>query len=167
MGKGSGVNRMATLVRIAQIETLQGQTTVLHDIDWQQFEAILEDLGDNRASRIAYFDGVLEIRMTRTLFRLGSEHMAGWGAMHFDTRGGRAMRLMIGTKTSLENAPFCSKSSLPSLPLTSSLRCRPRTQRKAGHHPRREDSGNCEHHTRNGHPEIPTADRRNERDIEG
>ena len=35
----------------------------LHDIDWQQFEAILEDLGDNRASRIAYFDGVLEIRM--------------------------------------------------------------------------------------------------------
>lgn len=54
---------MATLVRIAQIETLQGQTTVLHDIDWQQFEAILEDLGENRASRIAYFDGVLEIRM--------------------------------------------------------------------------------------------------------
>ncbi|MFM7601506.1 MAG: Uma2 family endonuclease, partial [Pseudanabaena sp.] len=33
------------------------------DIDWQQFESILEDLGDNRASRIAYFDGVLEIRM--------------------------------------------------------------------------------------------------------
>ncbi|MEA5490109.1 MULTISPECIES: Uma2 family endonuclease [Pseudanabaena] len=54
---------MATLVKVAQIETLQGQTTVLHDIDWQQFEAILEDLGDNRASRIAYFDGVLEIRM--------------------------------------------------------------------------------------------------------
>ncbi len=54
---------MATLVKIAQIETLQGQTTVLHDIDWQQFEAILEDLGESRASRIAYFDGVLEIRM--------------------------------------------------------------------------------------------------------
>ncbi|MEA5477651.1 Uma2 family endonuclease [Pseudanabaena galeata UHCC 0370] len=54
---------MATLVKVAQIETLQGQTTVLHDIDWHQFEAILEDLGDNRSSRIAYFDGVLEIRM--------------------------------------------------------------------------------------------------------
>ena len=54
---------MATLVKVAQIETLQGQTTVLHDIDWQQFEAILEDLGESRASRIAYFDGVLEIRM--------------------------------------------------------------------------------------------------------
>ncbi len=54
---------MATLIRIAQIETLQGQTTVLHGIDWQQFEAILEDLGENRASRIAYFDGVLEIQM--------------------------------------------------------------------------------------------------------
>ena len=59
---------MATLVRIAQIETLQGQTTVLHDIDWQQFEAILEDLGDKRASRIAYFDGVLEIQMPLKLW---------------------------------------------------------------------------------------------------
>jgi Uma2 family endonuclease len=54
---------MTTLVQISQIETLQGQSTVLHDIDWHQFEAILEDLGDRRASRIAYFDGVLEIRM--------------------------------------------------------------------------------------------------------
>jgi len=54
---------MTTLVRIAQIETLQGQTTVLHDVDWQQFEAILEDIGEKRASRIAYFDGVLEVRM--------------------------------------------------------------------------------------------------------
>lgn len=54
---------MTTLVRISQIETLQGQSTILHDIDWHQFEAILEDLGERRASRIAYFDGVLEIRM--------------------------------------------------------------------------------------------------------
>lgn len=54
---------MATLVRISQIETLQGQSTILHDIDWTQFEAILEDLGEKRAARIAYFDGVLEIQM--------------------------------------------------------------------------------------------------------
>ncbi len=53
---------MTTLVRISQIETLQGQSTVLHDIDWQQFERILEDLGDKRATRIAYLHGVLEIK---------------------------------------------------------------------------------------------------------
>jgi len=54
---------MATLLRISQIETLPGQSTVLHDIDWQQFESILEDLGEKRAARIAYLDGVLEIQM--------------------------------------------------------------------------------------------------------
>ena len=54
---------MATLVQISQIQTLQGQSTILHDIDWQQFERILEDLGDKRATRIAYLHGVLEIKM--------------------------------------------------------------------------------------------------------
>jgi Uma2 family endonuclease len=54
---------MATLVQISQIETLSGQSTVLHDIDWQQFEAILEDLGETRAARITYLDGILEIQM--------------------------------------------------------------------------------------------------------
>ena len=54
---------MTTLLRISQIETLAGQSTVLHEIDWQQFESILQDLGDNRRSRIAYLNGVLEIVM--------------------------------------------------------------------------------------------------------
>jgi Uma2 family endonuclease len=54
---------MPTLVRISQIETLAGQSTVLHDVDWNQFETILEDLGEKRRSRIAYLKGVLEIRM--------------------------------------------------------------------------------------------------------
>lgn len=54
---------MTTLLRISQIETLAGQSTVLHDIDWQQFESILQDLGDKRRSRIAYLNGVLEIAL--------------------------------------------------------------------------------------------------------
>ncbi len=54
---------MTTLLRISQIETLAGQSTVLHDINWQQFESILQDLGDKRRSRIAYLNGVLEIVM--------------------------------------------------------------------------------------------------------
>ena len=54
---------MTTLLRISQIETLAGQSTVLHDIDWKQFESILQDLGDKRRSRIAYLNGVLEIAL--------------------------------------------------------------------------------------------------------
>ena len=54
---------MTTLLRISQIETLAGQSTVLHEIDWQQFESILQDLGEKRRSRIAYLNGVLEIVM--------------------------------------------------------------------------------------------------------
>lgn len=34
---------------------------VLHNLSWQQFENILEDLGEHRGSRIAYDDGNLEI----------------------------------------------------------------------------------------------------------
>jgi len=54
---------MTTLLRISQIETLEGQSTVLHDINWQQFESILQDLGDKRRSRITYLSGLLEIAM--------------------------------------------------------------------------------------------------------
>ena len=55
---------MTTLLRISQIETLAGQSTVLHDIDWKQFESILQDLGEKRRSRIAYLNGVLEIALS-------------------------------------------------------------------------------------------------------
>lgn len=34
---------------------------VLYNISWQQFENLLEDLGENRAARVAYDDGSLEI----------------------------------------------------------------------------------------------------------
>jgi Uma2 family endonuclease len=34
---------------------------VLHNISWEQFERLLEDLGDHRAARIAYDNGTLEI----------------------------------------------------------------------------------------------------------
>jgi Uma2 family endonuclease len=34
---------------------------VLHNISWEQFEKLLEDLGDRRAARIAYDNGTLEI----------------------------------------------------------------------------------------------------------
>ena len=38
-----------------------GQQLLLQDISWQDFEEILEDLGEQRSSRISYSNGVLEI----------------------------------------------------------------------------------------------------------
>lgn len=37
------------------------QRTVLHNISWQTFEALLQDTGENRGSRFAYDCGTLEI----------------------------------------------------------------------------------------------------------
>jgi Uma2 family endonuclease len=48
--------------QIGQIEVLAGQRAILHGIAWNQFEKILQELGEHRTSRIAYYDGTLEIR---------------------------------------------------------------------------------------------------------
>ena len=53
---------MVTL-QLRQLMVYPGQRIQLQSIDWPEFEAILEELGDQRTSRIAYSDGVLEIRM--------------------------------------------------------------------------------------------------------
>ena len=36
---------------------------MLYNIGWQQFENLLQDLGENRAARVAYDDGSLEIKI--------------------------------------------------------------------------------------------------------
>ena len=46
---------------LKQIIVQPGQQLLLQDISWQQFEAILEELGESRAARISYSNGVLEI----------------------------------------------------------------------------------------------------------
>jgi Uma2 family endonuclease len=53
---------MVTL-ELRQLVVQPGQSIQLQDINWNEFEAILAELGDKRASRIAYSDRVLEIRM--------------------------------------------------------------------------------------------------------
>jgi Uma2 family endonuclease len=54
---------MPVKIAIAQIQLQAGQTIILDDISWSEFESILEDLGESRRSRIAYYQGVLEISM--------------------------------------------------------------------------------------------------------
>ncbi|MCT7951369.1 Uma2 family endonuclease [Ancylothrix sp. C2] len=50
-------------LQLKQIKVLPGQRVQFVDVSWEDFEIILEQLGEHRASRIAYYQGVLEIRM--------------------------------------------------------------------------------------------------------
>lgn len=51
---------MVTL-QLRQLDIPPGQRLLLHDVSWAEFEAILEELGEQRGSRIAYDNGLLEI----------------------------------------------------------------------------------------------------------
>jgi Uma2 family endonuclease len=50
-----------TQLQLKQLELTPGQRIVLREVSWQQFEDSLEELGDHRGSRLAYFKGTLEI----------------------------------------------------------------------------------------------------------
>ncbi|NEQ48339.1 MAG: Uma2 family endonuclease [Leptolyngbya sp. SIOISBB] len=51
---------MVTL-QLRQLDVPPGQRLLLHDVSWEEFEAILEELGEHRSTRIAYNNGLLEI----------------------------------------------------------------------------------------------------------
>lgn len=51
---------MATL-QLKQIRVPEGQTLEIEDVSWSELEAILQDLGEKRNTRIAYSNGVLSI----------------------------------------------------------------------------------------------------------
>lgn len=53
---------MVTL-QLRQLVVHPGQRIQLQEVNWNEFEAILDELGNKRACRIAYSDGILEIRM--------------------------------------------------------------------------------------------------------
>lgn len=46
---------------VSQIQLTPGSTVNIPDVSWEEFEAILQELGEKRASRIAYNQGNLEI----------------------------------------------------------------------------------------------------------
>ena len=48
-------------VALEKIVVKPGQQLLLQNISWEDFEEILEDLGEHRSSRISYSHGVLEI----------------------------------------------------------------------------------------------------------
>lgn len=53
---------MVTL-QLRQLGVPPGHRVLFHDVNWQEFEAILEELGEKRSSRLAYINGTLEIRV--------------------------------------------------------------------------------------------------------
>lgn len=53
---------MVTL-QLRQIDIPLGQRVLFRDVSWREFEAILEELGEHRAARLAYSKGTLELRM--------------------------------------------------------------------------------------------------------
>ncbi len=57
----SVLNIMVVKILIRHIHVPPGQRIWLQDINWNEFEAILDELGEHRAARIAYCDGMLEI----------------------------------------------------------------------------------------------------------
>jgi Uma2 family endonuclease len=48
-------------ILLEQLAIEPGERVILRDVDWPRFEAILAALGDDRNTRIAYFEEVLEI----------------------------------------------------------------------------------------------------------
>ena len=49
------------LLSIRRIDVPPGQRVLLRDVTWQEFEGIVDELGEHRATRVAYERGVLEI----------------------------------------------------------------------------------------------------------
>lgn len=49
------------LIELKRLDVPPGQRVLLQDVSWQEFEAIVEELGEHRAARVAYDHGILEI----------------------------------------------------------------------------------------------------------
>jgi Uma2 family endonuclease len=56
-----------------QVDDLQGKVTqkvVLENVSWQTYRALLADMGNHRASRLTYDEGILEIKMPSKLHEI-------------------------------------------------------------------------------------------------
>ncbi|MGL5083132.1 MAG: Uma2 family endonuclease [Microcoleaceae cyanobacterium] len=59
------------LLNLQQLTVPPGSHFLLHNISWQDFEQILEDLGEHRSARIAYEHGILEIMVPLSEHEIG------------------------------------------------------------------------------------------------
>jgi hypothetical protein len=49
------------LLELKRFTVPPGHKVFLEDVNWQEFETILEELGEHRASRVAYNNGILDL----------------------------------------------------------------------------------------------------------
>ncbi|MGE5660429.1 MAG: Uma2 family endonuclease [Actinomycetota bacterium] len=49
------------LLELRQLRIQPGQQLLLEDVSWQQLESMLAELGESRATRLSYSNGILEI----------------------------------------------------------------------------------------------------------
>jgi Uma2 family endonuclease len=61
---------------LSQIELTPGSAIRITDVTWESYIALLSELGENRATRIAYDNGVLEIRMPGQLHEVINQVLA-------------------------------------------------------------------------------------------
>lgn len=64
------------LVEPRRLTVPPGQRLLLEEVSWDEFEAILEDLGERRAARIAYDLGLLEIMTPLPEHEFGKESIS-------------------------------------------------------------------------------------------
>ncbi len=67
------VKRSIMRLELRQLTVPPGQHVLLEAVSWDEFEAILQELGDEHATRIAYDNGVLEIMNPLPEHELGKE----------------------------------------------------------------------------------------------
>jgi Uma2 family endonuclease len=52
---------MSVAIPIQAIELTPGSHISIHNLSWQDFETILDNLGENRNTRVAYYQGTLDV----------------------------------------------------------------------------------------------------------
>jgi Uma2 family endonuclease len=67
---------MTITVAIPQIKLTPGSKVSIDNISWADFQTILEDLGENRNTRITYYQGLLEIMSPLALHERSNRIMA-------------------------------------------------------------------------------------------
>ncbi|MGG6264664.1 Uma2 family endonuclease [Leptolyngbya sp. AN03gr2] len=59
---------MTLTIPINAIELAPGSMMSIYNLSWQDFETLLTDLGESRNTRIAYYQGTLEIASSPTIY---------------------------------------------------------------------------------------------------
>lgn len=90
---------MVVQIPVRQIQVPPGQRVLLQGIGWDDFEAILAEMGNVRASRVAYCDGTLEIMTPlpeheyfKQTFSIAIEDMAETLELDYESYGSTTWR---------------------------------------------------------------------------